>query len=159
MQPRLTIYRGLPGSGKTTHAKARQARYKRGEVARVNRDDLRRVLFSTEYQPDSAVFEDAITTVQHRTIAALLYRGLCVLCDDTNLHPEHVLNLQTLARNCGAEWEIVDLTDVPLSVCILRDSFRPDSERVGATIIRSMWERCIKDQPYPLPTNAEASVN
>jgi predicted kinase len=129
----LTITRGLPGSGKTTWARAQ-----RGHV-RVNRDDLRRMLHGGPLLTGWA--ENQVTLAQHAQVAALLRAGVNVICDDTNLRRETVRDLTRLGRECDAEVVVRDFTDVPLEVCVARDAARPPDERVGEEIIRSMYQR------------------
>lgn len=147
----LLIYRGLPGSGKTTEALAVIAARPRGSIARVNRDDLCRHAFDTTYQPNDQLFEDQVTALQHSMIRTLLRRGITVICDDTNLHTEHVIKLTWQAQDCMTPWSVYDLTNVSLELCIERDASRPPGHRVGAAVIRAMWKRHIEGQPYPLP--------
>jgi predicted kinase len=157
----LTVCIGLPGSGKTIYAKEKQATWSRGQLARVNRDDLRRSVFGTVYQPadpefeDPERFEDSVTTLQHLMIMDLLQRGIDVICDDTNLYPEHVEALIQVARDCGAGWAVADFTHVPLVDCIDRDAARPPDQRVGRHRITAMWMEHI--QPHLTPVTGVGS--
>jgi predicted kinase len=127
----LTITRGLPGSGKSTWAKAQP------NAARINRDDLRKMLYGTASHEHAS--EQQVTLVQHAAVRALLTDGVDVICDDTNLRARYVRALFEVAAECGAEAVIEDFTDVPLEVCLARDAAREDP--VGEQVIRRLHER------------------
>jgi predicted kinase len=134
---KLIITRGLPGSGKSTWARARQARDP--NLARVNRDDLRRMLFPDWPHGDPEA-EEILTLVQEAAIEVLLeHTSLHVVADDTNLDPQHVQALDLLAHAMDAEFHVQDFTHVPLDVCIARDAARPNP--VGEQVIRAMHEK------------------
>ncbi len=130
---RLIATRGLPGSGKTTWAKAQPG-------WRVNRDDIR-AMFSSAWDYSRADDEDAVTAVQYATIRILLGLGRTVLVDDTNLRPSTLDALRAIAVECGAEFHVEDFTHVPVEVCLERDAARQGRERVGERVIRDMHER------------------
>jgi tRNA uridine 5-carbamoylmethylation protein Kti12 len=145
-QPTLVIFRGLPGSGKTYLAREILNRAvavgRRGTIMRINRDDFRTMALDGAYRKPEGPVEDAVTVATHAAIRALLIAGIDVICDDTNLHDEHVHTLAALARTAGAHCEIRDLTrTVPLNVCLRRDALRPVP--VGEQVIRAMHERHI----------------
>ncbi|WP_212840857.1 AAA family ATPase [Catellatospora sp. IY07-71] len=139
--PTLTITRGLPGSGKTTWAKAQPG-------VRVNRDDLRRMLHGGNLGEGWA--ERQVTVAQRAQVEALLKAGADVVCDDTNLRAKVVRELAELAVDCGAQVVLRDFTDVPLEVCLERDAARPESERVGPEVILRMHERFLAGRREPL---------
>ncbi len=146
----LTITRGLPGSGKTTWAKAQ-----RGHV-RVNRDDLRRMLHGGPLLTGWA--EIQVTLAQRALVAGLLRGGVNVICDDTNLRTRAVKDLAALGRSYGAQVVIRDFTDVPLEECLARDAGRPEDERVGEQAIRRMYQRYLAGRSLPLPVPATPPV-
>ncbi len=131
--PKLTITRGLPGSGKTTWARAQPG-------WRVNRDDLR-AMFCTGWEYGDPAAEEALTEAQHRAICALLLHRRDVVVDDTNLRQEHVNALRQLADAYGAEFVVKDFTGVPLETCLERDAARPEADRVGEHVIRGMHSK------------------
>jgi tRNA uridine 5-carbamoylmethylation protein Kti12 len=139
----LIITRGLPGSGKTTRAKAWVAESPLSR-ARVNRDDLRAMAHGGFVRA-----ERQITAIRDAAISALLTLGVDVVCDDTNLPGRHAQELRRLARSAGAGFEVWDLTDVDLEECIRRDADR--EAMVGEEVIRDMYQRFVARKPYPLP--------
>jgi predicted kinase len=143
---RLTVTRGLPGSGKTTWARAQ------GGHVRVNRDELRRMLHGGPLLTDWA--EKQVTIAQRAQVEALLRAGLNVICDDTNLRAGTVRDLLRLGRACGAETVVRDFTQVPVEECVARDATRPADERVGEQAIRDMHRRYLSGRPLPLPVPA-----
>lgn len=153
----LVVCRGLPGCGKTTHAKAEIVRRPRGSVCRINRDDYRRYVFNTTYRrfegEEIDPLEDLITVLQHAAIRTALTAGIDVICDDTNLYSEHVVCLMRLAVECGAGWRIQDFTHVPLETCIDRDALRFEAGHVGEAVIRAMydWHSPNGWAPMPIP--------
>ncbi len=145
--PTLTITRGLPAAGKTTWAKQRLAAdAPRG--ARVNRDDLRRVMHGRLIGANWA--ERQVTAAQHAAVEALLRAGVDVFCDDTNLKTRVVREFAEIAARSGARFVVEDFTTVPLEVCLERDAGRPAEERVGEVVIRDMWQRFIAGHELPL---------
>ncbi|TMR22070.1 5'-hydroxyl kinase [Nonomuraea turkmeniaca] len=143
--PTLYITRGLPGSGKSTWAKA-WAEENVGGRARVNRDDLRAMLHNSVFAGD--VTERLVVAARDSLIAELLRRGIDVACDDTNLPARVVRDLARLAARSRATIEVHDFTHVPLQVCIERDAARPRS--VGADVIQSMHRRFLAGRTLPL---------
>lgn len=151
----LVICRGLPGSGKTTYARAVIDDHPRGKVARVNRDDIRWRVFTTEYLAGTRDFEDLVTHLQHNMITTLLGAGVTVVCDDTNLYPEHTAALMRLADAVGVMWVIRDFTHIPLETCISRDRTRLLSagsrEYVGSLVIIDMHAKHVAGGWAPMP--------
>ncbi len=145
--PTLTITRGLPGSGKTTWAKER-LRTDALRAARVNRDDLRKIMHGGLTGENWA--EHQVTIAQHAAVGELLRSGVDVICDDTNLRARVVRGLADVALAASAQFVVKDFTDVPLEVCLERDALRPDGERVGADVIESMYLRYLAGKPLPL---------
>lgn len=150
--PILRITRGLPGSGKTTRARAWVAASPMTRV-RVNRDDLRVMLHGDRLGRQWQ--EDQVTVAQQAMVSALLTAGLDVIADDTSLHPATMRAWQRLADRCGARVEIDDLTGVPVEVCIARDAARgaAGGRKVGADIIRQMaaTRGRVLTPPGPMP--------
>lgn len=144
--PTLTLTRGLPGCGKSTWA-AEQVAADPVRTVRVGRDPLRAMFLPGVRWPHGDDTAEAACTVgQLALIAALLDAGHNVICDDTNLDPQHVAVLTELAHDCGARVRIHDMTDVPIEVCITRDAARWDGSRVGADVIRALAVEFLEPQ-------------
>lgn len=146
LMPTLTITRGLPACGKTTWARAWVARDPTHR-ARVNRDDLRAMVHDGVWLGQDT--EKQIVAGRDATIRALLRRGVDVVCDDTNLPQRTARDLRRLAVVAGAEFLVVDLSDVPVGECVRRDAVR--DRPVGESVIRDMWNRHVRGRPRPLP--------
>ncbi len=147
-QPTLIITRGLPGSGKSTTARAWVAADP-AHRARINRDDLREQLHGSVWLGQDT--ERQIIAAQHGAITALLRKGIDVVCDDTNLPQRTVRDLARVAALAGADLTVWDMTDVDLEVCVQRDFLRNGRARVGEDIIRGMYDRYLRGRAHPLP--------
>jgi len=127
----MTICRGLPASGKTTWALEWLAESPTDRV-RVNRDDIRFMLFGRY----SGVDEALVTSVQTATLKASMAKKLDIVVDNTNLNINHREKLIDLATRNGYKVVIKDF-DVSVEDCIWRDMFRDKS--VGEEVIRRMY--------------------
>lgn len=100
---KLTIVRGISGSGKSTWTNAQSAKI-------VSRDAIRIGLFGVEYDPS---IESDVTLVEHAMIAAYLKAGHDVISDNTNIEWKFVKALAKIGYRYGAEVEL-KVFDVPL---------------------------------------------
>jgi predicted kinase len=145
-KPTLTLTRGLPGSGKSTWARAQR------HAVRVNRDDLRRMLHGGRTGENWA--EVQVSLVQRAQIDALLRAGVNVICDDTNLRSRALRELAEIGLRAGATIEVKDFFDIPVEECIARDANRTDGERVGEDAIRGMFQRYLAGRRVTPPVPA-----
>ncbi|MBM0201793.1 AAA family ATPase [Micromonospora sp. STR1s_5] len=143
--PVLYVTVGLPGSRKTTWARATG-------YTRLNRDDLRDQMHGVrDYTPEH---EREVTIAQHAAAAALLRAGITVVTDDTNLSADHMARWEELAERCGARLVVVDhFLTVPVAECIRRQATRPPRERVPAERIQAMADRYAAAQTTKRLTN------
>ncbi len=148
--PGLIVLRGLPGSGKTTLV-LEQVNADPDRRVRVSRDKLRETLHGRRL--GTRTQEEQVTVAQDLLIAAYLRAGLDVYTDATNLDPDHVTALQDLAFSCGANLGVIDLTDVPVDVCVDQDRARGKrgGRMVGEAVIRQMHAEWVAGRGYPLP--------
>lgn len=155
----LVITRGLPASGKTTFARAWLA-HDPANRARVNRDDLRAMLFDA---PDYGwEQEKLVTQAQRDLVRTLLKAGRDVVCDDTNLRPKYVREWRRFATAHGAEFDWIAFP-IDVEEAIARDDTR-GQQRVGTEVIRRMAEKYtrngrllpVPDEPSDQPETPEA---
>ena len=141
----LIITRGLPGCGKSTWAKrcAMENEASGTQTVRVNRDSLRSMLHFDLWSKEN---EKLTVKARNTLIATLLSQKINVICDDTNLDPFVLEELTNIGRSQGHAVIVKDFTDVPLHVCIDRDSFREGKARVGPKVILDMHARYL-DKP------------
>lgn len=144
---KVIIYKGLPGSGKSTHAKS-LIDVQRNSYKRISKDDLRAMLDNSHWSGDAEKF---ILKVRDQLILMALEKGKHVIVDDTNLHPKHEVQIRELVAG-KAEVVIEDFTDVDVKECIRRDLIRPNS--VGQGVILDMYNKFLKDKIEKIPTPA-----
>lgn len=149
----LTITRGLPGSGKSTWAKAWVTADPTCR-ARVNRDDLRLMLFGKAHGLTWEQ-EKAVTDIAQATVAAML-RHRDVVADDMNLRPKYVKEWRTVAERAGAELDVIEFP-IAADDAIERDAQRPNP--VGAEAIRALAAKFMpKGKFLPLTDGEDVAI-
>jgi predicted kinase len=134
--PKLTIYQGLPASGKSTLA--RELVTKTGSTKRVNKDDIRATLDNSKWSKSNEKF---VLKTRDFLIDTALADGFNVVSDDTNFHPSHIETMKGIAKKYNATVE-VKLINTSLEECIKRDKARPNS--VGEKVINDMYNQYLK---------------
>ena len=141
---KLYIMKGLPGCGKTT--RAGEIMRETGNTIRINKDSLRAMLHMDKWTG----VNEGLTREAARELARMfLKKKMNVIIDDTNLNPGTMQSWKDFAKDL-ASVEIIDMTDVPVEVCVMRDLER--KAYVGGTVIKNMALR------YGLLTYPEDSV-
>lgn len=128
---KLIIMRGLPGSGKST--KAAEILKADGNCVRLNKDLLREMLHFGKFTGKN---EGEVQLVQKVLTWAFFYQKKNVIIDDTNLNPKTLAMWREFGVEYAHRTELVDLTDVPLSLCVGRDMGRLN--QVGFDVIINM---------------------
>jgi predicted kinase len=139
------LTRGLPGCGKTSAA-LKWAAKDRDRRFVIERDAVRTLL-----RVGHGDHERLVTIAQHAMIGALLDGGYSVAVADTNLVDAHVRRLLDIGAEFRVPVEIWDMTNVPVDVCLSRNSGRAGAAHVPEGVIRRMHEQHIAGRPYPLP--------
>ena len=135
MTKKLLMLKGLPASGKSTYAKELESQ----GWARANKDDIRK-----EFFPDYTFKnEKEVVYMEDAEIIAELREGNNVVVDDTNFAPKHQARLEKIAKEEGAEFEVLFI-DTPFEECIKRNKKRPNS--VPLEVIMNMYRQYIA--PY-----------
>lgn len=154
MPGKLSITVGLPGSGKTTLAKKIREIAPSSTVL-VSRDDLRAMLFDGEGILTGAQ-EAEVSTYQKDIVKRGLRADKHVVVHDLNLREKYRTAWAKLAWNQGANFDIVDLTQVPAAECVARDNqrMRDGKRHVGGALIMNLNKKFImplKGQPVSNP--------
>lgn len=127
---KMIILRGLPACGKSTRAE--QILREDGNAVRLNKDLMRTMLHMDKFTGrNESITRDAVRSLAEM----LLKKKINVIIDDTNLNPGTMQSWKDLAKDL-ATVEIVDMTDVPVEECVMRDTQREKS--VGGTVIKNM---------------------
>lgn len=119
---------GLPASGKSTEA--RELVSKTGNSGRINRDDLRAMMFNSEW---TGMREHIIVAAEKALARVLVQHGFNPIIDDTNLSDKHWQIWKTVAKDLGIDFHGTK-AKTSLEECILRDNERTTG-RVGPAII------------------------
>lgn len=139
--PELTIMVGISGCGKSTHTKS-LVNWGRGEIVRLNRDDIRKMLFCDV--PWNAKNENLVRNWQMEGARQALQMGKDVIIDDTNCIRNTRQKWEEFATQAKVRFKIVTHT-TDIDECIARDKKRgevcatcgkPNGVMVGEGIIR-----------------------
>lgn len=150
MPGKLTIFRGLPGSGKSTEAQRLVQTLLSVGVTAINIDrDMFRLAGGFGVAPAGS-YEEIISDTQRAVIENGLLQNWNVIESSTNLNAKFLKSLVKLGANCGAEVEIRDV-DTPLDVCVERDENRrlAGGHFLGEDVLRSFANRVIPKGKFP----------
>jgi predicted kinase len=127
---KLTMLKGIPASGKSTFA--RQTVKESGNSARINRDDLRAMLFESVW---TGKREEVVIACEKAIAEVLFKHGMNPVIDDTNLSQRHRDMWSSFAREREQSFVTRDM-GVDIGTCIERDRNRPNG--VGRAVIDRM---------------------
>ena len=140
---RIILTRGIPASGKSTWAKQEVLKDPEHSV-RINRDDLRNM--SGQYWVPAR--ENYITSCRNQLLNIAVYMGFnTIILDAMNLNPKDIDYITMIVDNFNKalegdnqyKIEFKDFTNVPLNVCIERDSKRENP--LGEKVIRGIFNK------------------
>lgn len=141
---RIILTRGTPASGKSTWAKQEVLKDPEHSV-RINRDDLRNM--SGQYWVPAR--EDYIISCRNQLLNLAICIGFdTIILDGMNLNPKDfeyvslvVDKANEIIKDTKNQYkiEIKDFTNVPLNVCIERDSKRENP--LGEKVIRDIFNK------------------
>lgn len=148
MSGHLFIFRGIPGSGKSSIARAMLDAGLLDLV--VTRDNIRqkldpghRFVDREKMTPEDRDFERKVVRVRDVHISDGLARGLRVASADTNISGTAMRELHALAEHCKVDVTVI-LIDTPVEECVDRDRLR--ERPVGESVIHRIasdwyWQR------------------
>lgn len=136
---KLIMLKGIPGSGKS--AWAEQYIKEHPETKRVNNDTLRLMLDNGKWSKER---EKHISVLRETMIDYFLSNNISVIVDNLNLSPKHEAHYTQVAKKYNAEFIVTSFLDVPLHVCIERDSKRTGVAQVGSKVIFGHWKRFVE---------------
>ena len=112
---KITMLKGLPASGKSTFA--RQVVKESGNSGRINRDDLRAMLFNSEWTGK----REQVTIDCEKAIADVLFKhSMNPVIDDTNLGAKHRQMWSDFAKDHQHMFVPHDM-GVDIATCVERD--------------------------------------
>lgn len=130
----ILVLRGLPASGKTTHAMSLSATH-----TRVSRDDIRLALTGrTDKFAGDHTFEEKVTQIEEDLVRAYIRAGRSVVVDDTNLKAKYARRWVQLANTLGVEADVINFK-VPLDELLKRNAKR--FNKVPEDVIRDLYAR------------------
>lgn len=141
----LILTRGVPASGKSTFAQ-NWVDLAPGERVRINRDDIRHMLFGKYWGVD----EKAVTQMSDAMLRRALSSGKSVILDNTNLQEKNVIDILKIASEFP-DVE-VEFKDFPIS---FQEAFDRDFARdrhVGREVLLSFFDRYlggVKKNTFP----------
>ena len=140
---RIILTRGIPASGKSTWAKQEVLKDPEHSV-RISRDDLRNM--SGQYWVPAR--ENYITSCRNQLLNIAVYMGFnTIILDAMNLNPKDIDYIIMVVDNFNKalegdnqyKIEFKDFTNVPLNICIERDSKRENP--LGEKVIRGIFNK------------------
>jgi predicted kinase len=134
---KVFMYVGIPGSGKSTAAKAEIAKDP-DNWARINNDDIRAMLNGSVWSQD---YEKFVTETRSFLTREALKRGKNVIIDNLNLNRRHFDDVVKIAKSVNGNFQVIEKAFyIELEEAIERDSKREGKAKVGEQVIRKWWK-------------------
>lgn len=133
-RPTIWFYRGLPASGKSSHAEASTTDANKFGLRYVIicKDDFRAVMPNVE--------ESTIVKYETQAIyGAATAKVTNIYLPNTHFNKFHEDRVRQIAKEIGYDFQILDFTFVPPLECIRRNRVRHSKERVPEEVIMSMF--------------------
>lgn len=131
----LTV--GIPGSGKSSWAKAEIAKDPNNWV-RINNDDLRAMMNGSVWSAD---YEKMITDARNYLLRDALKRGKNVIIDNLNLNRRHFDTVCDIAKSVNVDVQVLEKAFyIDVEEAIARDAGREGKAKVGADVIKKWWK-------------------
>jgi predicted kinase len=137
---KVIILSGLPASGKTQWANEQIKQFP-NRYKNICKDNLRKMFDNSFWSHKN---EDFIVKVRNSLILMSVESGFDVIISDTNLNPDHEIQIRLLVEG-KAEVEIKFL-DVDVNECIRRDVLRQNP--VGEKVIMDMYLKYLYKFPH-----------
>jgi len=160
MPGKLTIFRGLPGSGKSTEARRLVQTLLSVGITAINIDrDMFRISGGFGVAPTGS-YEETISNTQQAIIENGLLQNWVVVESSTNLNAKFLKELVKLGANCGAEVEVIDVA-TPLETCVERDENRrlAGGHFLGEQELRAFANRVMPKGKFPPKPELPESVS
>ena len=138
--------RGVPGSGKSTLAKKLVS--ENPNMIRINNDELRETEFNKKISPsfEFCKLEEAkLKQIRLEIITSSIEKGLDVIVDNVNISNYLIRGYLELAKKLGCQVRVIDLSEVPLELCLERNELRGNS-KVPRKVVIELYETMIKNQ-------------
>lgn len=141
MSKEIVLTTGLPASGKTTFA-IEQVRANPDKWVNVNKDDLRAMLFDSQWSKGR---EKMVIRIRDAIVRDALANGKSVIVSDTNLDDSHLKRMKEIASEFeNVTVRVKSFTDVPLEECIRRNAAR--AKPVPEHVIRDMNKKYLQKE-------------
>jgi predicted kinase len=135
---KVLVLRGIPGSGKSTWARAEIAKDPLNWV-RVNNDDIRESLNGSVYSKD---YENIIKSVRTYIIEEAIKNNKNVIVDNLNISKTCFKDVCKIASRFNKDIIVEEKCfDVDLQTAIERDSKRQGKACVGEDVIKMWWKK------------------
>ena len=134
---KIILMVGIPGSGKSTWAKAEIAKDP-NNWCRINNDDIRAMMNDSVWSKD---YESFITETRNFMIREALKRGKNLIIDNLNLNKRHFDDAVKIAKSVNGDYQVSEQAFfVELEEAIARDAKREGKAKVGEAVIRKWWK-------------------
>ena len=137
MNNTLTIYRGLPASGKSTIAAQWLAEDPNNRIE-INRDNTRN-LIGISGRIGTPEQEELVTKINNTILEDAFSSHKDIVISDTNLRAKNVKEFIKKAKTADYDVKIKDFNNIDIEELIRRDSLRDNG--VGEKVLRDMWNR------------------